>query len=59
MDFKQAGLHPTMLRNVELAGYEAPTPIQKYCVPAVGQGYDVIAIAQTGESTSVLRHARR
>lgn len=47
--FKAAGLHPAMLRNVELAGYEVPTPIQRYCIPSIGQGHDVIAIAQTGE----------
>ena len=37
-----------MLRNVELAGYEVPTPIQKYCLPAINMGHDVIGIAQTG-----------
>ncbi len=47
--FKDAGLHPAMLKNVELAGYEIPTPIQRYCLPAIHEGYDVIAIAQTGE----------
>lgn len=46
--FEDAGLHPAMLRNVELAGYAVPTPIQRYCLPAIGMGYDVIAIAQTG-----------
>ncbi|KAI6247525.1 ATP-dependent RNA helicase ded1 [Erysiphe necator] len=46
--FKDAGLHPVMLRNVELAGYEIPTPIQQYCLPAVFKGYDVVACAQTG-----------
>ncbi|EAA35674.1 DEAD-domain-containing protein [Neurospora crassa] len=46
--FRAAGLHPAMLRNVELAGYDVPTPIQRYCVPAISQGHDVIAIAQTG-----------
>ncbi|KAK3311350.1 P-loop containing nucleoside triphosphate hydrolase protein [Chaetomium strumarium] len=46
--FKDAGLHPVMLRNVELAGYELPTPIQRYCLPAIHLGYDVIGIAQTG-----------
>ncbi|KAM7221002.1 putative ATP-dependent RNA helicase [Rhypophila decipiens] len=46
--FEDAGLHPAMLRNVVLAGYTAPTPIQRYCLPAIGAGYDVIAIAQTG-----------
>jgi hypothetical protein len=48
--FKDAGLHPVMLRNVELCGYEVPTPIQKYCLPAIGLGYDVIGIAQTGKN---------
>lgn len=47
--FQDAGLHPAMLKNVELAGYLTPTPIQRYCLPAIHMGYDVIAIAQTGE----------
>jgi superfamily II DNA/RNA helicase len=38
-----------MLRNVELCGYKVPTPIQKYCLPAISLGYDVIGIAQTGK----------
>jgi ATP-dependent RNA helicase DDX3X len=48
--FKDAGLHPAVLRNVELAGYNAPTPIQRYCIPAITLGHDVIGIAQTGEA---------
>jgi len=46
--FKDAGLHPVMLRNIKLAGYDAPTPIQKCTIPAIHRGYDTIAIAQTG-----------
>ncbi|SZF00554.1 unnamed protein product [Blumeria hordei] len=46
--FKEAGLHPVMLKNVELAGYSIPTPIQQYCLPAVFKGYDIVASAQTG-----------
>ncbi|KAI0143774.1 P-loop containing nucleoside triphosphate hydrolase protein [Xylariaceae sp. FL1272] len=46
--FNDAGLHPAMLKNVELAGYKTPTPIQRYCIPAIKMGYDLIAIAQTG-----------
>lgn len=53
--FTDAGMHPAMLRNVELCRYEVPTPIQKYCIPAIKQGYDMIAIAQTGESHSLLQ----
>lgn len=48
-DFKNAGLHPAMLKNVQLAGYEVPTPIQRYCLPAIHLGYDVVGVAQTGE----------
>ncbi|KAI1181103.1 P-loop containing nucleoside triphosphate hydrolase protein [Nemania sp. FL0916] len=46
--FNDAGLHPAMLRNVELCGYKTPTPIQRYCIPAIRMGYDLLAIAQTG-----------
>ncbi|KAI1434813.1 P-loop containing nucleoside triphosphate hydrolase protein [Xylaria sp. CBS 124048] len=46
--FQDAGLHPAMMRNVELMGYKTPTPIQKYCIPAIKMGLDVLAIAQTG-----------
>ncbi|KAI0835419.1 P-loop containing nucleoside triphosphate hydrolase protein [Hypoxylon sp. FL0890] len=47
-EFQHAGLHPLMLKNIEMAGYTKPTPIQKYCIPAIQMGYDLIAIAQTG-----------
>ncbi|KAF7554003.1 hypothetical protein G7Z17_g3255 [Cylindrodendrum hubeiense] len=46
--FRDAGLHPAMLDNVELCGYDNPTPIQKYTIPSILQGHDVIGIAQTG-----------
>ncbi|KAK6580633.1 hypothetical protein PZA11_006869 [Diplocarpon coronariae] len=46
--FKDAGLHPAMLKNVELAGYDVPTPIQQYTIPSVIEGHDVVACAQTG-----------
>lgn len=47
--FEDAGLHPAMLKNVELAGYSLPTPIQQYVLPAIKSGHDVIACAQTGK----------
>ncbi|KIW16052.1 hypothetical protein PV08_06103 [Exophiala spinifera] len=47
-DFKSAGLHPVMLENVELCGYEFATPIQAYAIPAVITGHDMIGVAQTG-----------
>ncbi|KAH8662195.1 P-loop containing nucleoside triphosphate hydrolase protein [Xylariales sp. PMI_506] len=46
--FHNAGLHPIMKRNIVLCGYKTPTPIQRYCIPAVKMGHDMIAIAQTG-----------
>lgn len=47
--FDDAGLHPTMLENVKKCGYNIPTPIQAYTIPAVLKGRDVIGIAQTGK----------
>lgn len=52
--FDEAGLHPAMYRNVKLAGYEAPTPIQKCTLPSIHLGYDTIGIAQTGLSPSLV-----
>ncbi|KAI8632807.1 P-loop containing nucleoside triphosphate hydrolase protein [Xylariaceae sp. FL1651] len=46
--YKDAGLHPAMLKNIELVGYKTPTPIQRYCIPAIKMGYDLLAVAQTG-----------
>ncbi|KAF7531783.1 hypothetical protein G7054_g8568 [Neopestalotiopsis clavispora] len=46
--FDTAGLHPVMLKNIKLAGFTVPTPIQQYSIPAVHMGHDLIAIAQTG-----------
>ncbi|KAI5788587.1 P-loop containing nucleoside triphosphate hydrolase protein [Pyronema domesticum] len=46
--FKDAGLHPIMLENVQLCKYDKPTPIQRYCIPSVMQGYDLLSCAQTG-----------
>ena len=48
LQFEDAGLHPIMLRNIELCGYDVPTPIQAYCLPAILKNHDVIAAAQTG-----------
>jgi ATP-dependent RNA helicase DDX3X len=47
-----------MLENVELSGYDTPTPIQKYTIPAITQGYDVIGIAQTGKYIFLLLRDR-
>lgn len=46
--FTEAGLHPAMMKNIEMSLYQIPTPIQRYCIPAISRGHDVIGIAQTG-----------
>ncbi|KAL3426064.1 DEAD/DEAH box helicase [Phlyctema vagabunda] len=46
--FEDAGLHPVMLQNVKLAGYDLCTPVQAYTLPAILKDHDVVACAQTG-----------
>ena len=46
--FAEFGLAPELLRAVRDAKYHTPTPIQAQAIPAVMQGQDVIATAQTG-----------
>ena len=43
-----------MLENIKKCGYEVPTPVQAYCLPAVFTNNDIIAVAQTGEADSSL-----
>ena len=51
--FDEAGLYPTFLRNVKRAKYEKPTPIQKYSMPIITAGRDLMACAQTGSGKTV------
>ena len=48
MPFDQLGLAPSLLEAVAAAGYSEPTPIQAKAIPAVLEGQDVLAAAQTG-----------
>jgi ATP-dependent RNA helicase RhlE len=48
MTFRNLGLSTDLLRAVADSGYTEPTPIQKQAIPAVLQGKDVFASAQTG-----------
>ena len=48
MSFTPLGLSAAILDAVTKQGYESPTPIQAQAIPAVLQGKDVMAAAQTG-----------
>jgi ATP-dependent RNA helicase RhlE len=48
MPFSSLGLSPELLRAVGDSDYSAPTPVQKEAIPAILEGKDVWACAQTG-----------
>ena len=48
MSFENLGLSAPLLRAVQEAGYDHPTPIQSQAIPAVLAGGDLLAGAQTG-----------
>jgi ATP-dependent RNA helicase RhlE len=48
MTFRNLGLSTDLLRAVADSGYTKPTPIQQQAIPAILQGQDVFASAQTG-----------
>ncbi len=48
MTFEKLGLSEELLRAVRETGYTSPTPIQAQAIPAILEGNDVMAAAQTG-----------
>ena len=48
MSFADLGLSPNILSAVTAKGYDTPSPIQAQAIPAVLDGKDVMAAAQTG-----------
>ncbi|KAI0064043.1 DEAD-domain-containing protein [Artomyces pyxidatus] len=46
--FTSPPLDPVLLENIGYARYTTPTPVQKYSVPIVAGGRDLMACAQTG-----------
>jgi ATP-dependent RNA helicase RhlE len=48
MTFRNLGLSTDLLRAVTDSGYTEPTPIQQQAIPAILQGQDIFATAQTG-----------
>ncbi len=48
MKFLDLPLEGTLLEDIQKLGYEACTPIQESCIPAVLEGKDIAGLAQTG-----------
>jgi ATP-dependent RNA helicase RhlE len=48
MSFENLGLSNELLRAIETQGYTTPTPIQTQAIPAIFEGKDILAGAQTG-----------
>ncbi|KAJ4458919.1 putative DEAD-box ATP-dependent RNA helicase 52 [Paratrimastix pyriformis] len=46
--FTEVDLGESLNRNIQLAHYNKPTPIQKHAIPIVLSGRDLMACAQTG-----------
>lgn len=51
--FDEANLYNTFLQNVKKAHYHKPTPVQKYAIPSILAGRDLMACAQTGSGKTV------
>ncbi|KAJ3283892.1 hypothetical protein HK104_010182, partial [Borealophlyctis nickersoniae] len=45
--FDDFGLHPILRKIIELLKYKSPTPIQKFSIPILLEGRDLMASAQT------------
>ncbi len=48
MRFSDLPLAPPILKAVERAGYETPSPIQEKAIPPLLEGSDLLGVAQTG-----------
>lgn len=46
--FKSSGLREVLIEKLVKCNYTTPTPIQKYCIPVIISGRDMMATAQTG-----------
>ncbi|CAJ0915740.1 unnamed protein product, partial [Mesorhabditis belari] len=46
--FSELKLHQWVNENIKLSGYERPTPVQKYSIPALMDNRDLMSCAQTG-----------
>ena len=54
--FDQCGFFDTTKRNIDRCKYTRPTPVQKYAIPIIVSGRDLMACAQTGSGKTVRLH---
>ncbi|ODV86533.1 hypothetical protein CANARDRAFT_206909 [[Candida] arabinofermentans NRRL YB-2248] len=47
-EFTSPPLDPLLVENIKFARFTKPTPVQKYSVPIIAMGRDLMACAQTG-----------
>jgi len=48
LNFNEFGFDPRVMESIEAIGYETATPVQEQAIPAILNGRDVMASAQTG-----------
>ena len=53
--FELADINSVFKTNVKKANYDKPTPIQKWAIPIILSGRDLMACAQTGSGKTVCR----
>ncbi|KAH0627947.1 hypothetical protein JD844_008543 [Phrynosoma platyrhinos] len=53
LTFEEANLCQTLIKNIARAGYFKLTPVQKYSIPVVLAGRDLMACAQTGSGKTL------
>lgn len=46
--FEEVNLTEIIRNSISLTGYDKPTPVQKYAIPIILAGRDMMACAQTG-----------
>ena len=54
--FDECNFYGEVYNNVKKCRYHRPTPVQKYAIPIVTAGRDLMACAQTGSGKTVSRH---
>ena len=56
--FEECEFFETTKDNIRKCKYQRPTPVQKYAIPIIMQGRDLMACAQTGSGKTVSSRGR-